>query len=434
VDTYNKIVRSETNRQHAATKFPLLKRLSIITLVAVIFSASTLIILFRQSQIREHKIIASSENELILSYILASLKTDLSVFMDHAKTSSIPDTHAREKIGALIVETLKVTKHNDGILKLKIYNMQGVTIYSTVESEIGGGSVHRDFLERSIRGETVANIEPRDEFYSRNGKLLEVDISQLYKPIIYDGKQRGVAEIYNNMAPLFKKIKKSSIGIGLVVFLVYALPYAFLFFYIRRADLDIAKWQNVLDQYNKEIHTKAFYDELTGLANRALLFDRLEHALTVQARNKSNGALLFLDLDNFKSLNDSHGHAAGDLLLVECAKRIASCVRNVDTAARFGGDEFVVLLEELDADQDKSYALARNIAEKIRLALAEKYTLNIHDGESTKAPITHQCTSSIGVACFKHSTTSAEDILKHADIAMYQSKKAGRNQITFYQA
>jgi diguanylate cyclase (GGDEF)-like protein/PAS domain S-box-containing protein len=182
----------------------------------------------------------------------------------------------------------------------------------------------------------------------------------------------------------------------------------------------------------EQIHNLAFYDALTQLPNRRLLNDRLGQTLAASRRSGCYGALMFLDLDNFKPLNDKHGHAVGDLLLIEVAHRLGCCVRETDTVARFGGDEFVVMLSDLDKDKAESVAQAGNVAEKIRVTLAEPYALTIQPDGEAKTTVEHHCTSSIGVVVFNNYEASQEDILKWADMAMYQAKEAGRNQIQFY--
>jgi len=182
-----------------------------------------------------------------------------------------------------------------------------------------------------------------------------------------------------------------------------------------------------------EIQHLAFYDTLTQLPNRRLLHDRLMQAMTASKRSGRYGAVMFLDLDNFKPLNDLHGHDVGDLLLIEAARRITSCVRDVDTAARFGGDEFVVMLSELDTEKAPSIVHAKKVAEKIRLALAEPYRLETVQPLGDKLVVEHHCTSSIGVTVFFDHACSTDDALKWADIAMYQAKESGRNQIKFYE-
>jgi diguanylate cyclase (GGDEF)-like protein/PAS domain S-box-containing protein len=182
----------------------------------------------------------------------------------------------------------------------------------------------------------------------------------------------------------------------------------------------------------KQIHDLAFYDMLTQLPNRRLLNDRLDQAMAASKRSGRYGALMFLDMDNFKPLNDMHGHVVGDLLLIEVARRIGSCVRETDTVARFGGDEFMVMLTELDADKAESATQAGIVAEKIRIALAEPYLLAVPQNGNTENTVEHHCTSSIGVVLFIGHEASREDIIKWADLAMYQAKEAGRNLIRFY--
>lgn len=182
----------------------------------------------------------------------------------------------------------------------------------------------------------------------------------------------------------------------------------------------------------EKIQNLAFHDVLTGLPNRRLLDDRLIQTMAASKRSGHYAALMFIDLDNFKPLNDQHGHAAGDLLLEEVAHRITGCVREVDTVSRFGGDEFVVLLSELDVDNAKSIVEAGLVAEKIRIALAEPYVLLLQHQGKAGTTVMHRCSSSIGVVMFIDHEISADDILKRADLAMYQAKDGGRNAIRFF--
>ena len=181
-------------------------------------------------------------------------------------------------------------------------------------------------------------------------------------------------------------------------------------------------------QMEEKVRQLAFHDPLTNLPKRRLLNDRLNQAMSASKRNGCFGALIFLDLDNFKPLNDTHGHKVGDLLLIKVAERLKSCVREMDTVARFGGDEFVVMISELATDRIQSTELASLIAEKIRLALSEPYFLTVKgDGEN----IVHRCSASIGVALFIDHNTNQDDIIKQADSAMYLAKEAGRNFVMF---
>jgi diguanylate cyclase (GGDEF)-like protein/PAS domain S-box-containing protein len=184
-------------------------------------------------------------------------------------------------------------------------------------------------------------------------------------------------------------------------------------------------------QMQEQVRQLAFYDALTLLPNRRLLVERLNQAMAASERNDHYGAVMFLDLDNFKSLNDSQGHKAGDLLLIEVGKRLTSMVRSMDTVARFGGDEFVVLCPELEGDRASTTARASAVAEKIRASLAEPYRLDVqHDG-GFRSMVEHHCTASVGVALFYQHAATQDEIFKHADTAMYQAKDEGRNRVKF---
>jgi diguanylate cyclase (GGDEF)-like protein len=191
--------------------------------------------------------------------------------------------------------------------------------------------------------------------------------------------------------------------------------------------------QQRIQEATSQLRNLAFYDTLTLLPNRRLLNDRLAQALAASTRSGNYGALMFLDLDNFKPLNDQYGHAVGDLLLIEAAHRISSCLREVDTVARFGGDEFVVMLGRLETDHAQSVQLAYRVAEKIRTKLAETYLLSHQASDLNVHQIKHCCTSSIGVVLFINHDTEQEALLHCADAAMYQAKSEGRNRICFYQ-
>lgn len=177
-------------------------------------------------------------------------------------------------------------------------------------------------------------------------------------------------------------------------------------------------------QASEEIHHLAFYDPLTQLPNRRLLLDRLKQALAGSLRSGRHGALLFLDLDHFKTLNDTLGHDVGDQLLKQVAARLSACVRKVDTVARLGGDEFVVLLENLSSKPIEAAAQTEIIATKIQAALDRPFKIGTHE---------HHSTGSIGATLFVNQEQSGvEVVLKQADIAMYQAKDSGRNAIRFF--
>ena len=177
----------------------------------------------------------------------------------------------------------------------------------------------------------------------------------------------------------------------------------------------------------------ALHDKLTGLPNRQLFVDRLHQSMAGSQRTNIYGALIFLDLDNFKPLNDSHGHDFGDLLLIEVAQRLKKCAREMDAVARFGGDEFVVMISPLSMDRSASIVQAGIIAEKIRSSLAEPYLLTIMQNSHPGKTVEHRCTASIGVALFLGHKIGHEELIKRADTAMYQAKEAGCNLVRFHE-
>ena len=172
-----------------------------------------------------------------------------------------------------------------------------------------------------------------------------------------------------------------------------------------------------------EIQRLAYYDTLTNLPNRRLLMERLHQEVSSAARHQCCGALLFLDLDNFKTINDALGHSTGDVLLKQVAERLSSSVRTEDTIARLGGDEFVVLLPELDSNSDAAAKLALAVAEKIRNAIGATFDLLGRE---------YQTSTSIGITLFPQANSDPDELLKQADAAMYQAKASGRNDIRYY--
>jgi diguanylate cyclase (GGDEF)-like protein/PAS domain S-box-containing protein len=173
----------------------------------------------------------------------------------------------------------------------------------------------------------------------------------------------------------------------------------------------------------EKVRRLAFYDPLTLLPNRRLMIDRLSQALPASVRNNAYGAVLFIDLDDFKTLNDTRGHDVGDMLLVQVAQRLLGCVRETDTVSRFGGDEFVIMIENLGSDERTAAAQAELIGEKIRAELNQPYQLRDFEYHSS---------TSIGVCLFHGNELQIDELMKRADAAMYQSKRSGRNVLRFF--
>ncbi len=265
-----------------------------------------------------------------------------------------------------------------------------------------------------------------EEFYADSGLMLRIILPEdltLYVGHTHQLTEHGVPQ------PIFFRIKAKDGEVRWIAHtcrpVIDAAGQANGFRGSNRDDTERRKMED-------KVRELAFYDELTELPNRRLLVDRLIHDMAFVKRSHHYGALMFVDLDNFKPVNDLHGHTVGDLLLAEVARRMKSCVRSIDTVARFGGDEFVVLLSDIGLDKAESASQAKIVAEKIRLALAEPYLFPLKTEGQPDATIEHHCTASMGVVVYSGLEANEEDILKWADKAMYQAKETGRNTVKFY--
>ncbi len=650
---------------HSAEKFPLLRRFSIVSLAAMLVTAALLAFLYRSDQQTASEHYFAEKNGRILSHLAGMLNEPINALL--ANSTGVNSNQAMQPNPDPLFASLLTYIYEYNILKLKIYNPAGITIYSSAKSEIGKGSRRPDLLARALRGETVHDMEHRDTFLGMAGEMHDVNIYMTYMPLLHDGKQIGVIESYDDVSRLVNHLNARAIQIGLLALGIFGALYASLFLTIFRADRAVDRWQkavaeseerckfalegardgvwdwnpqtdealfskrweemlgyaehkfpgtgaawvehlhpddkdrvlSAIRQYfadeqpfyttefrmrckdgswkwilsrgmlirrdadgnplrmigtntditerkqseealriaattfetheailiadvhaniirvnrafseitgysaeevlgknprimssgrhdrsfyiemwqrllhtgnwagevfdrrkngeiypkwmtitavkndqqetthyvaifsditarkriEEEIHNLAFYDALTKLPNRRLFFDRFRTALVASARRDDYGAVLFVDLDRFKALNDTLGHEYGDLMLVEVGARIKSCVREMDTVARFGGDEFVVLIEAFGNQRDDVTRKVALVAEKIREALARPYNLKGHEYHSSP---------SIGISLYHDNDDSLESLIEHADMAMYQAKNCGRNTVRFF--
>jgi len=184
-----------------------------------------------------------------------------------------------------------------------------------------------------------------------------------------------------------------------------------------------------LDALYSKADFNASHDFLTGLANRRLLYEQLRHAMASSRRHGHCGALIVLDLDNFKPVNDTYGHVAGDRLLTEAARRMKQCVRDVDTVARVGGDEFVVLLAQIDGPKEQVLEVAGVIALKLLHVLAEPYPVQIAAPQANQQVVHPVCTISMGMSLFYKDSLTVDQVMLAADAAMYRAKRLGGNRV-----
>lgn len=303
---------------------------------------------------------------------------DVTALKENAETQRIAATVFESQEGMLVID------HDWKILRIN-QSFSQITGYSS--DEIIGKSPY--FLD-----ETILNLDFIDDFYQ------QIQLNGIWQGELINKRKSGeLFPAWINISSVKDENGKATHYVGTFS--------------------DITKRKAIED----EIKNLAFYDPLTQLPNRRLLIDRLKQAIAVSVREERKGALLFIDLDNFKMLNDTLGHDKGDLLLKIVADRLSICTREGDTVARLGGDEFVVMLENLSNDSFEASRLAEIVATKIITDLNQTYWLGLNE---------HHSSPSIGVTLFGDHLESIEEPLKRADLAMYQAKSSGRNTVRFF--
>ncbi|MGB8516647.1 MAG: EAL domain-containing protein [Gallionella sp.] len=281
------------------------------------------------------------------------------------------------------------------------------------------GKVYREYLARYPVSESTANTFEIDKNVRGIDRWLSEQLSILRQESVTNQESLTAQANALQLEEIHTLRLHIQRGIAAVIIILIA-NMLLLFDRLRNSAKEFA---DAAKRSDATIYQLAYSDGLTGLPNRRLFSDKLDHALALSGNTGNYGGLIFLDLDNFKNLNDTKGHAKGDLLLIEVAHRLKNCVRGTDTVARLGGDEFVVILDTLSSDADTALEQANLIAEKISVSLAYPYALNNY---------THHGSASLGVVLFNHGEVGSEELLKRADTAMYEAKRAGRNTVRFY--
>jgi diguanylate cyclase (GGDEF)-like protein len=337
------------------------------------------------------------------------------------RASSLPKATlaGREEIAALDRDLRRLS---DGlsVVKVKIYDLNGLTVYSTDPRQIGQDAVANPGFLRARDGYPASNLTYRERVDSWEGEIADRHILATYVPVhVYDAAPvEAVLEIYNDVTALVDKAQASQWKILAAVLGAMALVYALL-------QLILARYQRLLREKERErvaqeerIRHQAYHDALTGLPNRASFTEHLEEAMRRAKRAGWPLALLFLDLDLFKRVNDSLGHDAGDRLLRVVAERIRRAVREADMLFRMGGDEFTVLLEDVRGPEE-----AAMVAGRVLEGIAEPLQLQHHE---------ISVSASIGIAVYPRDDVVGERLVKSADTAMYRAKELGRNRYAFF--
>lgn len=406
--------------------FPLLRYFSIASLISVV--ATTIVLAVIHNRVEREQLLRIGEsnhvalaqsfaNSLLPQYRrLAATAGE----MDIAQLPTHPDFVAMHRG---VLDAMRNTR----VVKVKLYGLDGRTLFSTEPAQVGKDySTNPAFLS-ALAGIPSSELTHRDRFSAFDREIEDRDVLSSYVALRAkdDDAVAGVLEVYSDVTEWITHTNHQARVITIAVVVSLCLLYAVLHLIVQRADLIIREQYQQQQKDAEEIRFLAFFDALTRLPNRRLLQDRLHQAVLASSRSRQWGGLLFVDLDHFKEINDTHGHAKGDLLLIQVASRLLANVRETDTVARWGGDEFVVILENLGESRDDAGARARAVAEKILRSFGDPFVLG--EVECGHSP-------SLGVTLFQGAEVPVGELLKRADAAMYAAKKAGRNNIQVFDA
>jgi diguanylate cyclase (GGDEF)-like protein len=400
--------------------FRLTRVYSIASFLGIALVAVALSLFYRAVAVRslsEHETLA---NVALTQALSNTLWPKYGGFVMRARDIPPAELAARPQIASLRQELLQKIR-GLRLVRVKIYDLNGLTVYSTDPAQIGEVEDDNIGFDKARAGETFSELVFRDHFSTTERVIENRNLLSSYVPAraAPDAPVEGVFEVYSDITPLLADIDRTGYTVMGGVTTLLLLLYLFLFHIVRRADRIIRHHENEERKARQEqVHYIAYHDPLTGLPNRALFKDRLQHAITVAARERKPLGMMFIDVDRFKVINDSLGHESGDKVLIETARRLRACLRASDTACRIGGDEFTVILENL-ASADEAALAAGRLIEKF----AEPMKINSRE---------IIVTLSIGIAIFPDATRSPQRLLKDADVAMHEAKESGRNRYVFY--
>jgi diguanylate cyclase (GGDEF)-like protein len=404
--------------------FPLLRYFSIASLISVVITTVLLAVLHHRIE-REQLLTIGESNHVALAQSFAN--SLLPAFRQLAETAARTDNAslpAHPDFAAMHRGVLD-TMRNTSVIKVKLYDLNGRTIFSTEAAQVGKDYSTNAGFVAARAGDPASELTHRARFSAFDREIVDRDVLSSYVALQAGGGApvEGVLEVYSDVTEWVAHTDEQAKVITIAVVVSLCLLYAVLHVIVQRADVIIRAQYEQQKKSEDEIRFLAFYDPLTRLPNRRLLQDRLEQALAGSHRTRQWGALLFVDLDHFKAVNDRHGHDKGDQLLVQVAQRLKSSVREVDTVSRWGGDEFIVILEAIGETRELAREHAQQVAGKILAAFAQPFQLA--GDECRNSP-------SVGVTLFQGQDLPVKQLLREADAAMYGAKSAGRNTVRVF--
>lgn len=431
--------------------FNLSRYFSTVSFILIVLAAGVLGPLYQRLSLIQMQNLAESRNVAMAQVFQNSLQAPLATLIGDAVGRDIP-SELSDDIRRLQGNVLDLMR-DTAVIKVKVYNRLGSTIFSTDSRQIGESRLQNPGFRAAISGLVSSELIHRNNIDTFEGQLVEVDVLSSYIPIVgKDHSVEGVFELYQNVTPFVAQLNRNLWWVTAGVVLVFAALYLMQFLVVRRAqgiledqegrikaardtlEIQVAARTEELKRTNSQLEGEiserrqaqsklnylAYHDPLTGLANRRCFIERLEESLKETAHHGERLAVLFIDLDQFKQVNDSLGHGVGDELLVSVAARLSEHVRLIDMLARLGGDEFICLMEAV-RDEDEVELLAREILG------AFEYPFKLGDHEL-------YLTASVGISLCPADGHSVLDLMRNADTAMYRAKMLGRGNFHFYTA
>ena len=439
--------------------FKLLRYFSLTSFVSVVVVAAVLGMVYREIAVHSLIAMGESNNRSVTRVLSSALSPKLMAYL------AVADTLPSERLlehpqREALAETLAASLKGLSLSKVEVYDMGGRTVFSTDPKQIGEDRSDNAGFRQARSGVATSELTHRDEFSGLEGVIENADLLSTYIPVRRsDGAISAIFQVYDDVTPFLARIERMQWLVVVGVFVMLCVLYGVLFVIVRHADGVIQRQyrqrdaaeralkraQRTLEQRveqrtlelarvnaglqaevaerrlaDQRVVHMAHHDALTGLPNRTLFADRVGQAIARAHRRDGKIAVLFLDLDRFKNVNDSLGHAIGDLLLTAVAERLTHCLRDEDTAARLGGDEFIISLPDV-ADAGE----AARVAARILAELAKPFTIADHQLHAD---------GSIGIALYPADGDSAETLMRNADTAMYHAKESGRANYQFFSA
>jgi diguanylate cyclase (GGDEF)-like protein len=401
--------------------FKLRRYFSITSLIGVLVVIICLLLFYRHFALRA-LIDNETRSNVAITHVLAN-----ALWSKHAAFVATARHQARERLAtrpeiARIHADVARQMRGLNVVKIKIYDVSGLTVFSTDPRQIGEDKRDNPGFRNARHGAVISSITYRDHIDSFEGTLVDRNLIYSYIPIRQNrtGPIEGVFEVYTDVSVPMENLERAQWQITALLFGTLALLYCFLHLLVHRADKIIQAQSEEERLANAEkLRYRAFHDSLTGLPNRAKFAERLEETILQAKRSNRIFAVLFIDLDNFKTVNDSLGHYVGDMILKTVGQRLRATLRDMDIVARVGGDEFIILLTEISRIEH-----AALVAEKI-LELVSHTPYRVDERELS-------LTVSVGLSVYPDDGEDALVLIKNADAAMYHSKEMGRNNYQFF--